>query len=137
MFRKFFIGSACAIMVAFAASDVNAFHGRHHRGKSCGNVGYSYSVPVQFYYCAPTYTYGGCGYGHGRSSYYRPSYYRPSYYGSSYYRPPVSVGFGGLPYYRSGFGSYGLGGYGFSGYPGYGFGRRGMSIGLGGFGRGW
>ncbi|GAA4468070.1 hypothetical protein GCM10023156_58780 [Novipirellula rosea] len=120
MFKKVLIGFACAVMVAFTASDASAFHGRHHRGNACGYGGYTYSVPVRSYYRAPSYRYSG--YGYGRSSYYRPS---------------ISVGIGGSPYYRSGFGGYGLGGYGYGGYPGYGFGRSGVSIGFGGFGRGW
>ncbi len=111
MFKKLVLGSVCSAAVMFTASDASAFHGHYRRGNSCGYGGDGYSVPVLSY--APSY-----GHGYGRSF---------------YYRPPISIGIGGLPYgYRSGFG-----GYGYGGYPGYGFGRSGLSIGFGSFGRGW
>jgi hypothetical protein len=119
MLRKFIVGAACAAMVAFSASDANAF-GRHHRGNACCCGGSTHSVSSGNYYRAPTYRHSNYGYG-----------------GSSYYRPSVSVGMGGSPYYRSGYRGYGGQGYGYGGNYGLGTGRSGLSVGIGGFGRGW
>ncbi len=130
MLRKLMLGSACVATVLFTASDASAFRGRHHRGNACGqasygysNYGYSnygYSAPASSYYRAPNYGYGYPSYGYGRSSSYRPA---------------VSIGIGGSPFgYNSGYYNSGYGGYGLGGYRGYGVGRSGVSLGIGGLG---
>lgn len=120
MFKKFVLSSVCAVAVMLMAVDANAFHGQRRHGNSCGHSGnYGYTTSARSYYSDPGYRY--------RSN-------RPGYYGRS-----ISTGIGVSPFgNRSGFGyRSGFRGYGYGGYPGYGMGRSGVSIGIGGFGRGW
>lgn len=103
------VGSIAIAESTSQAGDCNYRHARAYRPARVYRSAYAYRAPVVV--ARPAY---GYGYGIPTYRYVSPSYRAYSPYRGSYIGPGIGIGYGG-----------------YGGYRGYGYGRSGISIGIG------